>query len=97
VPEDRKPLTPEQRKTAAEIGWYRAWLLASGRTEAELRQATDEEPPGALGGPSRRATYVCSGCNEKNRAINDVTGRRHTETARKPSGCHGTWALEATS
>jgi hypothetical protein len=33
---DRRPLTPEQRRTAAELPWYRAWLLSTGRTEAEL-------------------------------------------------------------
>jgi hypothetical protein len=33
---DRRPLTPAQRRTAAELPWYRAWLLSTGRTEAEL-------------------------------------------------------------
>lgn len=36
MPDDRKPLTPEQRKTAAELSWYRQWLLDSGRSEAEI-------------------------------------------------------------
>jgi hypothetical protein len=32
----RRPLTPAQRRTAAELPWYRAWLLSTGRTETEL-------------------------------------------------------------
>jgi hypothetical protein len=34
--DDRRPLTPEQRRTAAELPWLWAWLLSTGRTEAEL-------------------------------------------------------------
>lgn len=32
----RLPLTPAQRRTAAELPWYRAWLLSTSRVEAEL-------------------------------------------------------------
>jgi hypothetical protein len=34
--EPRRPLTPAQRRAAAELPWYRAWLLSTGRAEAEL-------------------------------------------------------------
>jgi hypothetical protein len=34
--EPRRPLTPAQRRAAAELPWYRAWLLSTGRTEGEL-------------------------------------------------------------
>jgi hypothetical protein len=31
-----RPLTPQQRITAGWMTWYREWLLANGRTEAEI-------------------------------------------------------------
>jgi hypothetical protein len=34
--EPRLPLTLAQRRTAAQLPWYRAWLLSTGRTETEL-------------------------------------------------------------
>jgi hypothetical protein len=34
--EPRRPLTPAQRRAAAELPWYRAWLLSTSRVEAEL-------------------------------------------------------------
>jgi hypothetical protein len=34
--EPRRPLTPAQRRAAALLPWYRAWLLSTGRAEAEL-------------------------------------------------------------
>jgi hypothetical protein len=40
--EPRLPLTLAQRRAAAELPWYRAWLLSTGRAEAEL------EPDAAL-------------------------------------------------
>jgi hypothetical protein len=33
--------------------------------------------------------YRCTGCGVTNRAINDLTGLRHTQTGRKPSDCKG--------
>jgi hypothetical protein len=33
--------------------------------------------------------YRCTGCGVVNRAINDLTGLRHTQTGRKPSECEG--------
>ena len=39
--EPRRPLTPAQGRTTAALPWYRAWLLSTGRTEAEL----DPTPP----------------------------------------------------
>jgi hypothetical protein len=38
---DQQPLTSAQRQTAAELPWYRAWLLATGRTQAELQPESD--------------------------------------------------------
>ena len=35
--------------------------------------------------------YRCSGCGVINRAINDLTGIRHTMTGGKPSGCEGSF------
>jgi hypothetical protein len=40
--EPRLPLTLAQCRAAAELPWYRAWLLSTGRAEAEL------EPDAAL-------------------------------------------------
>lgn len=42
APTKKRPLTPEQIKTARELDWYRRWLLSTGRTEAEIdgEQAT---------------------------------------------------------
>jgi hypothetical protein len=34
--EPRVPLTPGQRRAAARLAWYRAWLLSTGRAEVEL-------------------------------------------------------------
>lgn len=31
------------------------------------------------------------GCGMTNRAINDLTGMRHTHTGRRPSMCSGGW------
>jgi hypothetical protein len=36
---ERRPLSLAQRQTAAELPWYRAWLLSTGRTEAEVDPA----------------------------------------------------------
>jgi hypothetical protein len=36
-------------------------------------------------------TYICDGCRMRNQAINDLTGMRHTFTARRPSKCGGRW------
>ena len=33
--------------------------------------------------------YRCTGCGVVNRAINDLTGLRHTQTGRKPTECEG--------
>jgi hypothetical protein len=33
---ERYPLSPAQRQTATQLPWYRAWLLSTGRTDAEL-------------------------------------------------------------
>jgi hypothetical protein len=46
--EPRRPLTPAQGRTAALLPWYRAWLLSTGRAEAEL------EPDGEDLGAGRR-------------------------------------------
>jgi len=34
--EPRLPLTVAQRRAAARLPWYRAWLLSTGRAEAEV-------------------------------------------------------------
>jgi hypothetical protein len=41
--EPRPPLTPVQRRTAAELPWYRVWLLSTGRAEVEL-QPVGQDP-----------------------------------------------------
>jgi hypothetical protein len=33
---ERHPLSPSQRQTAGRLSWYRAWLLSTGRTDAEV-------------------------------------------------------------
>jgi hypothetical protein len=40
---ERLPLTPAQRQTAAELPWYRAWLLRTGRQASELDEPTEQE------------------------------------------------------
>ena len=40
--EPRRPLTPSQRHAAAELPWYRAWLLSTGRAEAELEPGGED-------------------------------------------------------
>jgi hypothetical protein len=39
---ERHPLTPAQRLTATELPWYRAWLLSTGRSEAEVDPTTHQ-------------------------------------------------------
>jgi hypothetical protein len=43
---DQCPLSPAQRQAATELPWYRAWLLSTGRTVAEVDLATNQR--GAL-------------------------------------------------
>jgi hypothetical protein len=40
--EPRLPLTPAQRRATARLPWYRAWLLSTGRAEAELEPAGED-------------------------------------------------------
>jgi hypothetical protein len=40
------PLTAAQRRAAAELPWYRAWLLSTGRAEAELDPDGEDLPAG---------------------------------------------------
>jgi hypothetical protein len=46
--EPRLSLTPAQRRAAEQLPWYRAWLLSTGRTKAELEP--DGEDLAAHGG-----------------------------------------------
>jgi hypothetical protein len=39
---ERRPLSPAQRQTAAELPWYHTWLLSTGRTEAEVNSITSQ-------------------------------------------------------
>jgi hypothetical protein len=42
---ERWPLSPAQQRTSTELPWYRAWLLSTGRTEAEVDSTTDQHAP----------------------------------------------------
>jgi hypothetical protein len=42
---EQHPLSPAQRQTAAELQWYRTWLLSTGRTEAEVNSTTYQHAP----------------------------------------------------
>jgi hypothetical protein len=44
--EPRRPLTPAQRRVAAELPWYRAWLLSTSRADAELEPDREDLPAG---------------------------------------------------
>jgi hypothetical protein len=44
--EPRLPLTPAQRRAAAELPWYRAWLRSTDRAEAELEPDGEDLPAG---------------------------------------------------
>jgi hypothetical protein len=39
---NKLPVSPAQRQTAAELPWYRTWLLSTGRTEAEVNSTTSQ-------------------------------------------------------
>lgn len=55
---DLHQLTKAQRATAAELGWYRAWLLSTGREAWQVDPAPPEpEPGGYVGYRCRRREH----------------------------------------